>query len=48
MNQPKPPERELAPNTSSAAIKVRQAKAQPILSPVRIDGKAAGTRSNAT
>src|SRR5262249_33772923 len=48
MNQPSPPERELAPNTSSAAISVRQANAQPILRPVRIDGNAAGTSRNIT
>src|SRR5262249_47693700 len=44
MYQPRPPEPELTPNTSSAAMSVRQAKAQPILSPVRIEGKAAGIR----
>src|SRR5712691_3774405 len=48
MNHPSPPDRELAPNTSSAAISVRQANAQPILSPVRIDGNAAGTSSSTT
>ena len=48
MNQPSPPERDETPNTSSAAISVRQAKAQPIFSPVRIDGNAAGTSRNAT
>src|SRR5215475_7517916 len=48
MNQPSPPERELAPNTSSAAISVRQPNAQPILRPVRIDGNAAGTSRNIT
>ena len=48
MNQPSPPERDDTPNTSSAAISVRQAKAQPIFSPVRIDGNAAGTSRNAT
>jgi hypothetical protein len=35
---------ELTPKTSSAAISVRQAKAQPILRPVRMLGKAAGIR----
>src|SRR6185437_4202063 len=48
MNHPSPPEPELTPKTSSAAIKVRQAKAQPILRPVRIDGKAAGIRIRMT
>src|SRR5262249_31196960 len=48
MYQPNPPEPWLTPNTNSAAIKVRQAKAQPILSPVRMLGKAAGIRINAT
>jgi len=32
----------VVPNTSSAAIRVRQAKAQPIFRPDRIDGSAAG------
>lgn len=44
MYQPRPPEPELTPNTSSAAISVRQAKAQPTFRPVRIDGNAAGIR----
>src|SRR5204863_9749025 len=44
MYQPSPPLPEDTPNTSSAAISVRQAKAQPILRPVRMDGKAAGIR----
>src|SRR5205085_12354989 len=44
MYQPRPPCPDDTPNTSSAAISVRQAKAQPILRPVRIDGKAAGIR----
>ncbi|VUF16156.1 hypothetical protein MTDSW087_05913 [Methylobacterium dankookense] len=44
MNQPSPPEPEDTPKTSSAAISVRQAKAQPTFRPVRIDGKAAGIR----
>ena len=35
---------ELTPNTSSAAISVRHANAQPISSPARIAGKAAGSR----
>ena len=48
MNQPSPPEPEVAPKTSSAAIWVRQAQAQPILRPARIDGKAAGIRIFAT
>src|SRR6202040_1085645 len=48
MNQPSPPDRELAPNTSSAAISVRHANAQPILRPGRIDGNAAGTSSSIT
>src|SRR6185312_16749515 len=48
MNQQRPPERDDTPNTSSAAISVRHAKAQPIFSPVRIDGNAAGTSRNAT
>ena len=44
MYQPSPPLPDETPNTSSAAIRVRQAKAQPIFSPVRIDGNAAGIR----
>ncbi|MNH19719.1 hypothetical protein D3C79_794650 [compost metagenome] len=44
MYQPSPPLPLLAPNTNSAAISVRQANAQPIFSPDRIDGSAAGTR----
>ena len=36
------------PNTSSAAISVRQANAQPILSPDRMLGNAAGIRIFAT
>lgn len=48
MYQPSPPLPLLAPNTSSAAISVRQAKAQPIFSPARIDGSAAGTRISRT
>jgi hypothetical protein len=48
MNQPKPPCPALTPKTSSAAIRVRQANAQPILSPVRMLGKAAGIRSLST
>jgi hypothetical protein len=43
-----PPLADEAPNTSSAAIKVRQANAQPIFSPARIDGSAAGIRINNT
>ena len=34
--QPRPPEPWLTPNTSSAAISVRQANAQPIFRPVRM------------
>src|SRR5690606_21856079 len=45
--QPSPPEPELTPNTSSAAISVRHANAQPILSPVRMLGKAPGIRIRA-
>jgi hypothetical protein len=44
MYQPSPPEPELTPKTSSAAIRVLHANAQPILSPVRMLGNAAGTR----
>ena len=44
MNQPRPPEPDDTPNTSSAAISVRHANAQPILSPVRMLGNAAGMR----
>src|SRR5215467_13796602 len=42
MYQPGPPLPEATPNTSSAAISVRQAKAQPSLSPVKMEGNAAG------
>src|SRR4051812_34865711 len=45
---PRPPEPWLTPKTSSAAIKVRQAKAQPIFNPVKMCGNAAGTRICAT
>ena len=48
MNQPRPPEPEETPKTSSAAISVRQANAQPIFSPVRMLGNAAGIRILAT
>src|SRR5471030_63632 len=48
MYQPRPPLPDEAPNTSSAAIKVRQANAQPIFRPARIDGSAAGIRMNQT
>src|SRR6185437_12431703 len=48
MYQPMPPERDETPNTSSAATNVRQAKAQPILRPARIEGNAAGIRINPT
>ena len=48
MYQPMPPERDDTPNTSSAATSVRQAKAQPIFSPERIEGNAAGMRMSAT
>ncbi len=41
-------DRDETPKTSSAAISVRQAKAQPILSPARIEGNAAGIRIIAT
>ena len=44
MNQPRPPEPDDTPNTSCAAINVREAKAQPIFIPVSIDGNAAGIR----
>lgn len=44
MYQPRPPLPDEPPNTSSAAIKVRQAKAQPTFNPDRIAGKADGTR----
>ena len=42
MNQPSPPDPDETPNTSSAAINVRHANAQPILRPVRMLGNAAG------
>ncbi|MNG17575.1 hypothetical protein D3C84_1015700 [compost metagenome] len=48
MYHPNPPLPLVAPNTSSAAINVRQANAQPIFSPARIDGSAAGIRMNST
>src|SRR4029077_4463279 len=48
MSQPRPPERDDTPTTSSAAISVRQAKAQPIFRPARIEGNAAGIRIKAT
>jgi hypothetical protein len=48
MYHPRPPERDETPKTSSAAMRVRQAKAQPIFSPARIAGKAAGIRISAT
>ena len=35
MNQPRPPEPELTPKTSSAAIKVRHAKAQATFKPLK-------------
>jgi hypothetical protein len=44
MYQPKPPDPDETPNTSSAAINVRHAKAQPILRPARMLGKAAGSK----
>jgi len=48
MNQPRPPCPDDTPNTSSAAISVRQANAHPIFRPVRIEPKAAGIRIRAT
>src|SRR5262249_21735041 len=48
MYQPKPPEPWLTPKTSSAAISVLQAKAQPIFSRVRMLGRAAGIRISDT
>jgi len=48
MNQPSPPCPDDTPNTSSAAIRVRHANAQPIFNPVRIDPNAAGIRIRAT
>src|SRR5271169_5354155 len=42
--QPMPQEREETPNTNAAETSVRQAKAQPIFMPARIEGKAAGIR----
>src|SRR5262249_42237730 len=48
MYQPRPPCPDETPNTSSAAISVRQAKAQPIFRPVRIEPNAAGMRIRAT
>ena len=44
MNQPSPPDREETPKTSSAAMSVRYANAQPIFAPARIAGSAAGMR----
>ena len=46
--QPSPPEPEDTPNTGSAAIRVRQAKAQPIFKPVRMAPNAAGIRMRMT
>src|SRR5262245_54328346 len=48
MYQPSPPDRDDAPNTSSAAINVRQATAHPIFNPARMDGNAAGIRISTT
>ncbi|CFN63553.1 Uncharacterised protein [Bordetella pertussis] len=48
MYQPSPPLPLDAPNTSSAAINVRQAKAQAMRRPDRIEGSAAGTRIPST
>src|SRR3954452_11276819 len=39
MYQPSPPLPEETPKTSSAAMRVRQAKAQPIFKPVRMEGR---------
>jgi hypothetical protein len=44
MYQPSPPPLDDTPKTSSAAISVRQAKAQPIFRPVRMLGSAPGIR----
>ena len=44
MYHPIPPDPELTPNTSSAAINVRHANAQPTLRPVRMLGNAPGIR----
>ena len=48
MNQPSPPDPDDTPNTSSAAIKVRHANAQPTFKPVRMEGNAAGIRIAST
>ena len=48
MYQPRPPCPEVVPKTSSAAIRVRQANAQPIFKPETMDGKAPGTRMCST
>src|SRR5574340_713701 len=48
MNHPRPPEAELTPNTSSAAISVRHENAQPILKPVRMEQNAAGMSMDVT
>ena len=48
MYQPSPPYPDDTPNTSSAAISVRQANAQPILRPARMLGNAAGMSIRAT
>src|SRR3972149_11940319 len=44
MNQPRPPRPEETPGTSSAAINVRHAKAQPTFRPVSSDGNAPGIK----
>ena len=44
MYQPNPPCPDVVPKTNSAAINVRQAKAQPIFRPASMLGNAAGIR----
>jgi hypothetical protein len=44
MNQPKPLDPEVVPNTSAAAISVPQANAQPVFRPSRMLASAAGTK----
>src|ERR1700737_4342981 len=48
MYQPSPPAAPATPNTSSAATTVRQPNAHDDLSPLRIDGSAAGSRTSRT
>src|SRR5947209_162106 len=48
MYQPRPPAEPATPNTSSAATTVRQPNAQADLSPLMIDGSAAGSSTSTT